>query len=1305
MQSIFTIKEQTVTETPLLLFDCELAGGQVDRWSTHRVNPEGTLYAARVLKHNLFEVQTASDHGIDAIPRVSVTLANADSHFSQIERAVGFKGARITVRFLFYDLRSDVAASEAVVLFRGVANPPEEITDATLRLTATNRMSMQRVLLPSVRIQRRCPWEFPGTAEQRQEAADGGVLGKYSRFYRCGYSPDVEGGAGNLEEGSPFTTCGYTRAECQARGMFGVDASLRPTRRFGGIEYVPSSIRVRSYGEKGSHTAAVSENEARYNDFVPLIYGTGWTSPLVAFARNDGNLTRMEALAGMGEIEGVLKVLVNEIEIPLGRAGTNMTGTGWYNIVSVGHRAGEFNLDFASSQGQPLGDPYGSMAVLSIVVPNRINDGRALPNVKALVEGMRLPHYAADGSWLGEKFTSNPAWVILDILRRAGWRPDEIDLASFAEAAAYCDELVETRDAYGRTIYVPRFQCNLILKHRRSAGDVIRGIRNGSRLYLTYGAGGRLQLKVENTIALQQPQKPAWSNSTETLDGGWPSYEFGDGSSGVSGIVRRDDGAANLRLWARSTADTPNRFAIEFQDAFNEYQQDSLSLVDLEDVAASGQEVTASLSVLGIPNYDQAARILKFNLDKAIRGNCYAEFETSVRAIGLAPGDLITLTYLKEGFNRQLFRVLKIAPGMNYRTVRITAQVHDDRWYLDTNGQMPGGSEGRRQADPAVGLPRPLQGNTVNEHGEVDFAVHEVAQEETDGGVSVNLTVGFLTPGGQQPSGPGIPLVSLAALVDPAGGTLAGNQTLYYAITSSTQDGGESALSFVVRATLPAGTDSNSVTLTGISLPKEAEGFHVYRGPNPSQLHRIASDVSPAAEFTDHGLERLLLATPDANYDHANFYWRLELQPEYAAILHSAQTVGNNVLAMPADGYRGKLVRITRGKGAGQERQSTGNTATELRISPDWDVEPDATSFFVVAESGWQFGARGRSSPVEFAVPNRTGAVIHICGRSANVNGLESSYELATVTRWQIGGGAADSGVPAGPAFGLWAPGDGSVEVSGVGFTDLTNTRNIAAGTLTLYYWNELDGPCRIRLAAAIDETETVLRLSGAPGGQAGDFLQVDAEVMRVESVSPDGRQYEVSRAMHATAAAAHPPDALVYSLQKKVAVVPFARNFFGSPWSGDWAYSVALPDARVASAEFFVTNTQGHGPANALALTQAADRGLRTLSGGQYSFQVEGFLAIQTGAAPDLVVESSHSVRDVYAVVRQPASETDIALELKQDGQSYCLLTIPAGAWISPPADGLVLGPLKEGARLSLDIQSVGQGQPGSDLTVILRL
>jgi hypothetical protein len=658
MQTISSLKEQAVTDTPLIVFDCALSNGDTEHWCTHAITVNGTAYAARVLQQSSFDIQTASDQGVDGSPTISVTLANADSHFSEIQQATGWKGAQLTVSFLFYDLRNAVPLTATAVVFQGICNPPDQIKEATFRLTATNRMNLQRLLLPEVRIQSRCPWQFPTTPAQQAEAVSGGTDGQYSMYYRCGYSAGLTGGTGNLNDGVPFTSCGYVRTDCQDRGMFTIG-------RFGGLEFVPPVISVRGYGSAWT-SSNLSVNQARYNDFVPMVYGTAWYEPLVVFARNDGNLTRMEVLLGIGLMQGVVTVLVNNVQIPIGVSGTNMTGTGWYNIVTLGSRNGAFDMNFTDASGQPAGDPYGSMAYLSVVVPNQLNDGNSLPEIQVLAQGLVVPTYAADGTSLSSQFSNNPAWILLDVLQRSGWAAAELDLTSFAAAGAYCDEQINSTDLNGNAITLPRFQCNLVLQKRRSAGDLIRGIRNAARLFLTYGPGGVLQLQVENTIALQQPSQLAWSNSTEPLNGGWPSYEFGDGSSGTSGIMRRQNGDPSVTGTSRPISDTPNSYNVEYQDSLNGYQQDSFSVSNPDDIALAGQEVTAALMAVGIPNYDQAGRILQFNLDKSILGNTYIQFDTSVKAVGIRPGDIIAFTYLKEGYVRQPFRVLKISPATNY---------------------------------------------------------------------------------------------------------------------------------------------------------------------------------------------------------------------------------------------------------------------------------------------------------------------------------------------------------------------------------------------------------------------------------------------------------------------------------------------------------------------------------------------------------------------------------------------------------------------------------------------------------------
>lgn len=1308
-ESISVLKEQEVTETPLLLFECELTSGAMERWSTHAVQFEGEQFDPRVLRHNVLETRSMSDDGIDAVARVSITLANADGHFSQLERTAGWKGARLKVEFVFFDLKAGAAVSESVVLFRGIANPPEEITESEFRLTFTNRLSLQRILLPEIRIQRRCPWTFPATQEQREEAVHGGVKGRYSPFFRCGYSPDIEGGTGSLDWDAPFTTCDYTRPQCEARGMFASDEAGNATRRFGGIEFLPADIIVRSYGEQGSHISATVENQARYNDFVPLIYGTAWYEPPIVFARNDGNLTRMEVLLGAGEIQGVLKVIVNGIEIPQGRAGEDMTATGWFNVVSVGNRTGDFNYDFTDKTGRPAGDPYGSMAYLSVVVPNRISEGRSLPRVEALVEGLKVERYATDGTFLDAEFTNNPAWVLLDILRRCGWSPDEIELGSFAKTAEFCGELIAAQDLHGNLTLIPRFQCNLVLRRRRSAADLVRGIRNGSGLYLTYGAGGRLEVRPEGDIALQQPEKPEGSNSTEELNGGWPAYEFCDGSMGFSGLARREKGDPALRFWSRPTSDTPNRYSVEFQDTFNEFQQDSLSLVDVNDVLRTSQEVSVRLTALGLPNYNQATRIIRLQLNKGIRGNVYAEFETSVRAVGLKPGDLITITYLKEGLLRQPFRILKVAAGLNYRTSKLTCQIHDDSWYTDEADS--GGTVARRQKRGEIGIPRPLVGSVLDEYGNQQFAITETASERTDGGVNLLLEVDFQAPAKPELSRAGIPLLSLAADVDTFGGSLPGDETFYYAISALDDDGAESGLSFVVRATTPSSSGTNAVTLRNLSFSADTAGFHVYRGKNPSQLLRIASQVSPGTEFRDDGLIFILAGPPDENYDHARFYWRFEAVPEHPATAFSANTIGSAILQMIPDEHTGKVARITRGKGAGQERSILANDVSTLTVMSNWSVVPDNTSQFVVAEAGWHFGASGETGPIEFEVPNRAGATVHVSGRSANALGRECSYELSPLTRWRLGGASGpglDGDVSGPPTLGLFPTGQGTVELVGVGFSDLANTRSIQAGTLTLHYWEELSSPTQFFLAAALADDDTFVELTTPGPATVGTLIQMDSEVLVVEEVLDGGLRYEVTRGSFGTTPSAFTPGTPVYHLGRKVFVIPFVRDFFGSPASGSFGYPIFIPDVRVAAAEMFVTNSRGNSESARVNFTATTDRGLRTLSGGQLSIQVEGFLAIESKAAPPLVVEDPHSVRDIFAVVEEAPTGAPVALRLWQDDAVYCDLTIPAGEKISNVVHAFGLPPLPEKAQLTLEVVSVGQTfdtTPGRDLTVTVRL
>jgi hypothetical protein len=330
--------------------------------------------------------------------------------------------------------------------------------------------------------------------------------------------------------------------------------------------------------------------------------------------------------------------------------------------------------------------------------------------------------------------------------------------------------------------------------------------------------------------------------------------------------------------------------------------------------------------------------------------------------------------------------------------------------------------------------------------------------------------------------------------------------------------------------------------------------------------------------------------------------------------------------------------------------------------------------------------------------------MVQICGRAANINGAECPLELSTVTRWVIGGTAGD-GLPPQPTFGLARMGGGRLELRGIAFPRLQNTQTVTSGTLRLHYWDELTGPCGSGLAADVGADDELIELAAPGPARAGGFVQIEGEILRVDEVLASEGEYRVTRGAHYSTAAGHGAGTAVYHLGERVVVAAFPKDFFGSPYSGDWAWPVLLPNARVASAELIVTNSRGGSEAAVACFSGESDGGLRTYSGGQFCFQVFGFLAVDAQPAPDLVVDSPCSVRDVYAVVKRAPSGSDITLTLLRNATEYATLHIADGTTASEVVSGFDRSPLNAEDRLGLAISGVGADIPGADLTVTIRL
>ena len=213
---------------------------------------------------------------------------------------------------------------------------------------------------------------------------------------------------------------------------------------------------------------------------------------------------------------------------------------------------------------------------------------------------------------------------------------------------------------------------------------------------------------------------------------------------------------------------------------------------------------------------------------------------------------------------------------MNYRTVRITAQIHRDDWYSDTNGA----GRGRRQAaaGAGVGVPRPLLGERGGRRGRrCSSRSSRAPLDGRTGARRSRLTVGFAAPAAPDAGAPGIPLVSLAAAVG-NGGTLAARAD---ALLRGERGGWRRARRARFRSWCgPAfrrEQTTTAVTLNGLSfragdgrvsrVPRDEPGADAARSRRTRRRRR--SSRTPGCP-TERRRRRI------ANYDHANFYWRLE---------------------------------------------------------------------------------------------------------------------------------------------------------------------------------------------------------------------------------------------------------------------------------------------------------------------------------------------------------------------------------------------------------------------------------------------
>ncbi len=151
-------------------------------------------------------------------------------------------------------------------------------------------------------------------------------------------------------------------------------------------------------------------------------------------------------------------------------------------------------------------------------------------------------------------------------------------------------------------------------------------------------------------------------------------------------------------------------------------------------------------------------------------------------------------------------------------------------------------------------MPRPLVGSVMDSNGIEQFGITETTTASTDGSFTCDVERGVRASGGAPATGVGD---SVGELESDGRNRRAGRSRAGRCCITRECDrmgaGRRAALSFTVPAKIPATTNTNAVTLSGLSFSPGTAGFDVYRGSNPAELLRIAASVAVASSYHRYG--------------------------------------------------------------------------------------------------------------------------------------------------------------------------------------------------------------------------------------------------------------------------------------------------------------------------------------------------------------------------------------------------------------------------------------------------------------------
>jgi hypothetical protein len=819
MGNINTYKEAAVGAQPIHLFDFYWADGTVLSLASHSLTYLGTPYMGRVLQQAVDPIQALSPHGIDIPGQVRLTLADADKSLYGLDQTKDFRGARLVVTFAYYDFVAAIWSADAMVPFVGRCDEPE-VGDDSLTVTATFILNLEAKYLPAFPIQPRCPKLFPASL-----AAKGLADTKGSPYYACGVTDPTK------------LSCTFDKAGCAANAN---------SMRFGGFPWeVPPASRSREYTSGNWLTDLRSDpNAAKYGDYAPIGYGTAWVDCLVMGSWPEANSTRGEAIVCEGRPARILKVTVEDEELP---PANDLDGNTFivkdplfrYNVISTGDRDGALNMDHPWDGN---GDPGGSVCRIEWVVYRKLTGN--MPRVRALIEFPKVRGYAKIATIVGGVVTlangapnadiaGNPPYTIRIFGNSNGALNATFGLTSWSygppgtvtltgSAASGAGGYIEYGAASNKYAWA---MLDVLQRAGMSMDDAaldwwIDANLKHTRMVNFTARDGSTQTHEKYTCSVVVRQRRPVADLLTGLQRGCASHIGRDLSTGKIALFARGDLAeqqpapvdgsnystaiaggfvayhfdessmvrdgAKMSRPGRAAGAISNVVTVPFSNEENDYSGDSVQVKDSDDINLMGQEIGGNFQVEGCNSLDRANRVGAIYLAEQLGGQTWRWISTA-KGVRLTVEQIVAVSSVKHDFALQLMRIRQISPEANYERCTYDLTLHDDAWYADrfesVTGNPATAARRNRLARPSWAW-RPY---------EVQPASGDPLYGRTDWTFGLQLSYDALRDGGPQavatitglqpvnePANLQPPVLARQGTTASSGGSLKGSGTVYF---------------------------------------------------------------------------------------------------------------------------------------------------------------------------------------------------------------------------------------------------------------------------------------------------------------------------------------------------------------------------------------------------------------------------------------------------------------------------------------------------------------------------------------------